>query len=97
MTYRMKVVIYNPKTPAGMFSDLFFELHCNFSYDENQYGNGHYVSISAKGFNKIVGDLRYDKSFDRNNKMKWLIDWAFHYWSGENGSYKIKSLEISHA
>ena len=47
MNYKMKVRITDPKTPKGMFSELFFDLECKFTYDENQYGNGHYVSIKG--------------------------------------------------
>lgn len=95
MNYKMKVRITDPKTPKGMFSELFFDLECKFTYDENQYGNGHYVSIKGKEFYTQIIDLRYDCSFDRNNKEKWLENWARNYWSGENGSWVIKSLEIT--
>ena len=95
MTYNMKVTITDPNTPAGMFSELFFDLRCAFVYDEDTYGNGHYVSIGGKEFYKQVIDLRYDTSFDRDNKMKWLTDWAYSYWSGKDGAWTIKSLEIS--
>ena len=97
MKYTMKVTIYNPETPEGMTSDLFFNLECNFHYDPEQYGNGHYLSISAKGFNKEILDLRYDHTFDRNNKEKYLEEWARNYWSGKNGAYAVKHLEITKA
>lgn len=94
MKYQMKVVITDPETPKGMTSDLFFDLSCRFTYDEEQYGNGHYVSIGSKEFYRQVFDLRYDLTFDRNNKVKWLEDWARNYWNGKNGAWIIKSLEI---
>lgn len=97
MNYKMKVKITDPETPKGMFSELFFDLKCSFAYDEEQYGNGHYVCIKGKEFYKQIIDLRYDRSFDRNNKEKWLEKWAKSYWSGKNGSWTIKSLEITKA
>ena len=97
MKYSMKVIIADPNTPDGMVSELFFDLSCIFTYDEEQYGNGHYVSIQGKEFYKQIIDLRYDTSFDRENKEKWLEQWARGYWSGNNGAWTIKCLEISRA
>lgn len=94
MKYEMKVVIYNPETPKGMLSDIMFNLSCVFAYDPEQYGNGHYVSISGKEFYRQVIDLRYDTEFDRNNKTAFLERWARKYWSGKDGAYAVKTLEI---
>ena len=95
MKYNMSVRITDPNTSEGMVSELYFNLECIFTYDEDQYGNGHYVSIQGKGFYRQVIDLRYDKSFDRDNKAEWLETWAKNYWSGKNGAWVIKSLEIA--
>ena len=97
MNYKMTVRITDPNTKAGMMSELLFNLECSFAYDETQYGNGHYVSIKGKEFYRQVIDLRYDKAFDRNNKEKWLEEWARSYWTGKNGAWAIKSLEITKA
>lgn len=94
MNYKMNVMIKDPKTPEGMTSGLCFELTCSFTYDEENYGNGHYVAIEGKEFYRQIIDLRYDLSFDRNNKEKWLENWARNYWSGTNGAWTIENLEI---
>ena len=91
----MKVIITDPNTEEGLMSELFFDLLCTFVYDENQYGNGHYLSIRGKDFYRQVIDLRYDQSFEREHKEKWLENWARNYWSGKDGAWSIKSLEIS--
>jgi hypothetical protein len=94
MKYEMKVTIANPDTPEGMMSDLFMKLSCIFAYDAEQYGNGHWLKIKGnEGFENYI-DLRYDKDFDRNNKTAYLEKWARNYWSGKNGAYYVKSLEI---
>lgn len=95
MKYKMNVKITDPETPKGMTSELFFDLTCTFSYDEEQYGNGHYVAIEGKEFYRQIVDLRYDVSFDRNKKEEWLENWARNYWSGSNGAWVIKTIEIS--
>ena len=46
MKYRMNIVIGNEITDHKVV----FSLNCNFFYDEEQYGNGHYVSIVGKDF-----------------------------------------------
>lgn len=97
MNYRMKVTITDPNTEEGMVSELFLDLDCIFVCDSKQYGNGHYVSIGSKEFCKQVIDLRYDRTFDRNNKMEWLERWARNYWTGKEGAWAIKHLEIVHA
>lgn len=103
MIYKMKVTITDPHTEENMFSSLNFNLDCKFTYNPEQYGNGYYVTITSNKFFchgtdlRIYGqgfDLRYDKSFDRNNKAKWLEEWAKNYWNGKNGAWAIKTLEI---
>ena len=59
-----------------------------------EYANGHYVSIVGKDFSKQVIDLRYDTSFDRNNKEKRIEHWAKTYWNGKDGAYSLESFEI---
>ena len=86
-------------TKEGMMSDLLMIIDCHFVYSEEQYGNGHYVSLVNRNlpFGKEVIDLRYDTTFDRNNKAAWLEKWARSYWSGKGGSWTIKALEITKA
>lgn len=33
----------------------------------------------------------------KQKRKKWLEEWARNYWSGENGAWAIKSLEITKA
>lgn len=94
MNYIMKVVITDPNTREGMTSSLYFELECSFEYNPRQYGNGYYLSIRGKGFSPQAFDLRYDKSFNPDKKVEWLAEWAKFYWSGKNGAWKVKTLEI---
>lgn len=95
----MKVIINDPQTPTGTTSELVIELKADFIYDKETYGNGHHVTIQGKKeeFLKQVIDLRYDRSFDRNNKEKWLDEWARNYWNGKNGAWSVKTLEITKA
>lgn len=94
MKYQMRIVIEDPNVEPGMIAELLFDLDCNFKHHPNQYGNGYYLSISSKGFYEQIIDLRYDKSFDRNNPDIWLSNWAYNYWSGKNGAWAVKHLEI---
>lgn len=97
MTYKMKVQITDPNTPKGMTSELCFKLICSFIYDSEQYGNGFFLNIEVEGFEDKFFDLRYVRSFRKSEKKKWLENWARNYWSGENGAWSIKSLEITKA
>lgn len=97
MKYTMLVTITDPNTPKGMCSDITMKLICRFAYNPQQYGNGHYVSITVEGEDAYVGesyDLRYDKTFDFKHKERWLEDWAKSYWSGKNGAYAVKTLRV---
>lgn len=95
MKYQIIVKITDPNTPKGMFSELMFILDCCFAYDSKQYGNGFFLRIGKKGtFETIDFDLRYDKTFNPDNKAEWLEQWAKKYWSGENGAWKIKEILI---
>ena len=95
MNFNLKVEITDPETPKGMSSSLIFNLYAHFTYDEEQYGNGFYVCIRGQDFYRQVIDLRYDQTFDSSNKTLWLSEWAFNYWTGKNGAWSIKNLEIS--
>lgn len=97
MQYEMKVVIFNPETPKGMSSDLLYKIDCYFSHDPEQYGNGYFLALKKRGregFENHI-DLRYDYEFNPDNKPAFLEKWARSYWSGENGAYAVKSLEIA--
>lgn len=99
MKYQMTVTIANPDTPAGMSSDLVFKIDCFFAYDPEQYGNGHWLKMKKRGPEGFENhyDLRYDDSFDRNNKPAWLERWARSYWNGKDGAYYVKDLKITAA
>lgn len=88
MKYRMNVVI----TKDG--NEKVYNLNCIFFYDEEDYGNGYYLNIHGDNFYEKYFDIRYDKTFRSNEKEKYLVGWAYNYWSGENGAWSIKSLEI---
>lgn len=95
MYYKMKVDITDPNTKEGMFSGLVFNLDCHFLYNEDDYGNGYYVSISGnEGFKQYI-DIRYDKTFRSSFAEKWLLEWAYSYLSGTNGAWKIRTIEIN--
>ena len=94
MKYTMNVSITDPNTPKGMYSGITFNLACTFVHNPDTYGNGYYVGIAGKEFYKQVIDLRYDTSFNPDKKEEWLENWAKNYWTGKDGAWAIKSLEI---
>lgn len=94
MNYWMDVTIFDPNTEEGMSSDIVLKLTCSFHYDPQDYGNGFYVHITMDGGFENLYDLRYDKSFRKEIKEMWLLEWAHNYWSGKNGAYAIKRLAI---
>ena len=70
------------------------DLDCVFRYKENDYGNKHYLSIKGNsGFEQGL-DIRYDRAFNVNKKMNYLVDWASYYWSGEGYAWEIKRIEV---
>ena len=88
MEYKMKVVI----TKDG--NEKTYNLDCGFSYDEEQYGNGYCASVEGNDFYPQYLDIRYDRSFNKSNKSKWLEEWARSYWSGKNGAWIVKKIDI---
>lgn len=94
MRYKMYVTITDPDVPKGTLNTLNFALDWVFSRNEKTYGNGYYARVKGEGFESMGFDLRYENSFDKNNKEKWLEEWAKGYWSGEKGSWKVEKLEI---
>ena len=94
MNYKMIVTITDPDTEKGMYSVLRFVLDCTFVYDSEQYGNGFFLSIKCENFEFMFFDLRYDRTFKKSEKEKWLEEWAKSYWNGKNGAWVVKSLDI---
>lgn len=93
MLYSMKVLIENPRTSKK--TERVFE--CKFVKDKEGYGNKYYLSIECldhpeEYFPNL--DLRYDRSFNSDRKEIYLATWAYEYWSGEKGAWKIKELTI---
>lgn len=56
-----------------------------------------FLDIESNGFSTQYFDLRYDRSFKKAEKEKWLEEWARNYWNGKNDAWAIKSLEITKA
>ena len=92
--YRMTVTIIDPLPKnAPMVQHLRYR--CSFYYDPEQYGNGFYLSIKNDHGGYFQGiDLRYDRSFKKSEKEKWLEQWVKNYWNGKNGAWLIKNIEI---
>lgn len=85
------VIIQNPNTPAGKVDEIGFNLTGDFYEHPTQYGNGYGLAISGNGFDNAY-DIRYDTSFDPDNKREYLERWARGYWTGKNGAYAVKSI-----
>lgn len=95
MKYEMKVIIYDPKTPDGMNSDMLMDMIAEFYYDSKQYGNGHSLLIKTTDRKfRMDYDLRYDDTFDKNNKIEYLTKWVTNYWSGNDDAYAVREIKI---
>ncbi len=96
MNYKMTVTIAKPDAQKGAHSDLTMTLKCSFQIDSRTpYGNKTYLLIADEERNfEQHYDLRYDTSFKPDKKEAWLEDWARNYWSGKNGAYAVKTLQI---
>ena len=88
LNYEMKVIVGKDKNEKE------YALNCWFLYDKEQYGNGYYVSIEGSDFSPRYLDIRYDRSFNKNDKSKWLEEWAKNYWSGKDGAWIVKEIDI---
>lgn len=94
MKYQMRVVIEDPNVELRMVAEVRFNLTCHFMYQPECYGNGYIVSIEGDNFYKQIYGLRYDESFNCDKRVDWLKTWARSYWSGKNGTWAVKHLEI---
>lgn len=59
------------------------------------YGNDSYLAIKGidNSFEQFI-DMRYDTSFNPNKPEPSIVAWAYSYWTGENGSWRIIKLSI---
>lgn len=95
MKYLLTVKIVNPKDEK--VKELSFDVE--FWYNKEQYGNGYGVAITrdAGEYFELSYDLRYDTNFDKDRKEDWIREWAKSYWTGEKGSYRLLSVDITRA
>lgn len=71
-----------------------FNPEVEFSVDENNYGNGHYMVVENCGFGFLnVFDCRYDTRLDPKNLNEYFPIFARDKWTGENGSAKLVKIE----
>lgn len=98
MKYSLTVVLEDPNSEEGMVSEIVLNLMAEFIREAKKYGNGYYLTITDKeGRFKNRYDLRYDKDFDENHMIPYIKKWAKDYWTGKNGSYRVKNLSIKEA
>lgn len=91
MKYLMNVVIESPTKDK----EETLSLRCYFTRDEEGYGKKTWLSIHGNhGFEQYL-DLRYDKNYHRGKEKEYLEYWAHNYWTGKNGAWEIKSLDIT--
>lgn len=95
MKYLMNVTIKNPNHKSEMCSDLLLKLNCYFAREEEGYGKKTWLSIHGVGDFEQCIDLRYDKNYHRGKEKQYLEYWARNYWTGKNGAWEIKSLNIT--
>ena len=60
------------------------------------YGNGKYLAIKpVSGIeNDMVFDIRYDKDYDSNDEVSYIKHFIEGIWTGKDGSYKAKYINI---
>lgn len=94
MKYSMTVVIKNPNTEPGTVSEKLLRFKCCVIRDDEGYGKKTYLSIDGEGWDTYL-DLRYDMNYHRGEEKEYLEYWAHNYWTGKNGAWEIKSLNIT--
>lgn len=94
MHYKMKVVICHPENTA---KERTYNIDCVFIYDPSTYGNGHWLGLFFDNGSEYYEDLRYFTEVPISNKIGVLAWWANAHWTGKDGAFAVKSLEISKA
>lgn len=67
-----------------------------FFYDENQYGNGTFMSCDnhKEGYADYYFDIRYDRDYHKDEQMQYILNWALNTWNGKDGSYRITDISV---
>ena len=92
MKFKVTVVIVDPN---NLSTHKTLKMRAEFSFVENTYGNGYYFYIKGIEGTQMeqVFDLRYE-NFNPNNSEIAIAIWIYSYWTGDNGSFDVKSLKI---
>ena len=94
MKYNITVKITDGRNSRTLY------LLAEFGKSNSGYGNDTYLAITGRTYRGTkttfdnVYDIRYDHSFSKKQPELYLAKWVYSYWSGENGSWKVKKLSI---
>ena len=94
--YTIKGTNYNTGEPdiyEGSAEIEFEELDRSSS---NYYGNGHYMGIKDKNepFGHQGYDIRYDKRFNENDPIGYIVKFYTDRYDGRSGSWKLQSITV---
>jgi hypothetical protein len=67
-----------------------------FAKSNSGYGNDTYMRVNGRDGNSFeqLYDIRYDKNFSSKRPEVYIANWAYNYWSGENGAWSITGISI---
>lgn len=92
MKYKINLTIEHPNRKEQSQKTLY----SYFSHNDDDYGNGWYLSIIGRGNCSIDWciDLRY-KSFNPCKAIEFLESLCRDYWTGKDGAWRIVDLSIT--
>lgn len=78
---------------------LLYKGSVEFFKQDNDYGNGYgmYIKCQTEPFGSQSYDIRYDKDFDENNMLLYIVDFFAHRFSGKNGGWKLTGIRVYEA
>ena len=67
-----------------------------FHHDPEQYGNGYsmYIQSSAEAFGGQGYDIRYDKQFNPENMIGYIVNYFAARYDGKNGRWKLIGIRV---
>lgn len=71
----------------------------DFEHNPETYGNGFYMGIKApfEAFGYQGYDIRYDREFDKEYPIPYIVRFFCNRFTGKNGSWKLIGIRVHEA
>ena len=94
MQYTAKIYLNNGEGTTNIY-----DAKIEFEHDPEQYGNGYTMVVDSKLEPwRVQGyDIRYDRDFNKDFPIEYIVTFYSRRFTGKNGSWKLIGIRVHEA